>query len=136
MTPVIVRENVFKNFVVAALLALFYPIIHNDLVHSIVRTDKVLAGNILVAVSIIAVTACFGNFAFTYEKIAVQSAWQRMLAHITTGLLMLLIGISLIFTGILMAFIMGHFFIVDLALVLLYTTCVTYDFWDLFRALN
>ncbi|MDD5110623.1 MAG: hypothetical protein PHI63_05440 [Patescibacteria group bacterium] len=136
MMQQILRENIFKNGLVAFLLALFFPLIHNDLAHSIVRTDKVLAGNILVAVSIIAVTACFGNFAFTYEKIAVKSGAQRLLAHTTTGLLMLLIGISLMFTGILMAFIMGHFFIVDLTLTLLYATCVAYDFWDLFRIIN
>ena len=129
-------ENIVKNIIVLFVLLFSYSPIQTFIHSSNLTSDNPVIGNLLVVVSIIAVTACFGNFAFTYEKIAVESASQRMLAHTTTGLLMLLIGISLIFTGILMAFIMGHFFVVDLALILLYTTCVTYDFWDLFRALN
>src|SRR3989338_9595490 len=120
MMPVIVRENFFKNFIVVALLALLYPIIHNDLVHSIVSTDKVLAGNILIAISIIAVTACFGNFAYTYERINEKNIFERYLAHLTTGLLMLVIGASLIFVGILISFIMGHFILFDFLLIILY----------------
>jgi len=95
-------------------------------------TDLPLAGDVLVAVSIIAVIACFGNFAFTYEKVG-ASVRHRLIAHLLSGILMYVIGVSLIFTHFLLAFLMGPFFVVDLALALLYVASVLYDFWDLFR---
>ncbi|MBN2014013.1 MAG: hypothetical protein JW778_02425 [Candidatus Altiarchaeota archaeon] len=120
----------------AVLLVVVYFLVKDYLAGSNIATDKASAGNILVAASIIAVTACFGNFAFTYEKIDSESAYQRILAHFTTGLLMLVIGTSLIFTSILISSIMGHFILVDIILLALYTACVAYDFWDILRLTN
>jgi len=88
------------------------------------------------AVSIVAVIACFGNFAFTYEKVNIKKKDQRYLAHLTTGLLMLIIGISLIFSTILISTIMGPFILVNITFALLYLACVLYDFWDLFIVQN
>jgi hypothetical protein len=135
MEKIIIKENIIKNiFIVILLIILYFPI-SSYLTNSNLFTDLSLAGNILVATSIIAVTACFGNFAFTYEKISVESIFERYLAHFVTGLLMLIIGTSLIFTGILVSFVMGHFILLDFLLIVLYIACVGYDFWDLFRAL-
>lgn len=58
---------------------------------------------------------------------------HRLLGHITTGLLLLIIGISLIITGVLVSFIMGSFPLFDLTLALLYISCVGYDLWDILR---
>ncbi len=55
------------------------------------------------------------------------------MAHLLSGILMYVIGVSLIFTRVLLSFIMGPFVFVDLALVLLYAASVLYDFWDLYR---
>ncbi len=129
----IIKENLIKNVILVILLVFLYFSIQNYLVNSNLKTDKALAGNILVAVSIIAVTACFGNFAFTYEKINPKNVFERYLAHTTTGLLMLIIGISLIFADILFTFTMGHFVLVDVTFILLYIANIGYDFWDLLK---
>ena len=88
----------------------------------------------LVAVSILSVTACFGNFAFTYERVKQKETASRLLAHATTGLLMLLIGLSLEMTSAIMGLLMGKFLIFDVSLAVLYLASVLYDFWDLKRA--
>lgn len=132
---ILIKENLAKNILAIALLVILYFPISGYLMNSNLFVDISLAGNVLVATSIIAVTACFGNFAFTYEKIDKGSAFSRHLAHFTTGLLMLIIGVSLIFTSILATFVMGHFVLIDLLLIALYVACVGYDFWDLFRVL-
>ena len=116
--------------VLAASLGNIRSFIHN----SSLGTDKFSAGSLLVAVSILAVTACFGNFTFTYEKVNHKDTVTRMLAHITTGLLMLLIGISLEMTSVLSAVLIGDFRILNVSLIVLYLASVLYDFWDLKRA--
>ena len=128
----IIKENIIKHIILAVLLiALFFPI-QSFLINNL-SADKESAGDIIVVMSIIAVTACFGNFAFTYEKINSKKKLHRYIAHITTGLLMLIIGISLIFSANLTIIIMGSFIISDLSFLLLYIACVFYDFWDLFK---
>lgn len=127
------KENLWKNIIVIIPLILLYLPIRNYLENSNLVSDTGAAGSILVAASIIAVIACFGNFAFTYEKVNQNKASHRYLAHFTTGLLMLIIGISLIFTAILIEFIMGSFILMNITLLLLYVACIGYDFWDLLR---
>ena len=122
------KENLWKNTFIVIVLAFLYFPIQNYLINSNLVNDMGAAGNILVAVSIIAVIACFGNFAFTYEKMDRGNIIHRYIAHITTGLLMLVIGISLIFTSILIEFIMGDFIIIDVTLLLIYIACIGYDF--------
>ena len=68
----------------------------------------------------------------TYDKLNVRHTFQRYLSHSVTGGFMLIMGISLIFTKFLIEAIMGFFFIVDIALVILYLTCVAFDFWDVY----
>ncbi|MEK6969940.1 MAG: hypothetical protein AABW48_05935 [Nanoarchaeota archaeon] len=127
----IIKENITKNILIIILLGLLYPVIQNFLVNSDI--DKASAGYIVVVTSVFAVIACFGNFAFTYEKINLKDSFQRYLAHFTTGLFMFVIGISLIFTTMLTAIIMGYFILIDITLLLLYLACVGFDFWDIYR---
>ncbi|MEA2036697.1 MAG: hypothetical protein U9O94_04265 [Nanoarchaeota archaeon] len=129
----IIKENITKNIILIIILILFYPLINTYLTNNNLVNDVSASGNILIATSIIAVIACFGNFAFTYEKINVKKTFDRYLAHLTTGLLMLIIGISLIFTNILIAIIMGNFILVNITLFLLYIACVGYDLLDVLR---
>lgn len=127
-------ENLAKNIVILLILVSSYPQIEDFLFNSPVASDNAVLGSLLVAVSILAVTACFGNFAFTYEKVE-HSSWDaRLLAHLTTGVLMLLIGLSLEMTSVLAKLLIGDFFIFNYSLVLLYLASVLYDFWDLRRA--
>ncbi len=115
------------------ILIITYPLIKNSLFASNIILDKALVGNLLVAVSILVVTACFGNFAFTYERVKHQVFLSRLLAHLTTGLLMFLIGLSLEMTSVLAGLLINNFFIFDFSLIILYTASVLYDFWDLKR---
>ena len=127
-------ENLAKNLIILLVLVFSYPQIQDFLYNSPVAADNSVLGSLLVAVSILAVTACFGNFAFTYEKVEHSSLDLRLLAHFTTGILMLLIGLSLEMTSVIAKLLMGDFLVFDLSLVLLYLASILYDFWDLRRA--
>lgn len=127
-------ENVIKNIIIVFVLLIAYSQIHSFLFSSDFTQDKSVIGSLLVVVSILAVTACFGNFAFTYEKIKVDKPVFRLLAHVTTGLLMFLIGLSLELTSVLVKLLVGNFYILDFSLLILYMASVLYDFWDLNRA--
>ena len=96
--------------------------------------DKATLATVLGAVGILSVIACFGNFAFTYEDIRHKNPLSRLIAHATTGLLMLLIGLTLEMTAIIVKLLIGSFFIFDVSIAILYVACVLYDFWDLERS--
>lgn len=133
MKPIFL-ENVIKNVIILTILAPSYSSIKSFISLSSIVNDKLSAGSLLVAVSILAVTACFGNFAFTYEKVNRKDTATRYLAHVTTGLLMLLIGISLEMTSVLSSILIGNFQIFHVSLFILYLASVLYDFWDLKRS--
>lgn len=127
-------DNVIKNLFVLFILILTYVPIDIAITNSSIAQDKASLGSLLVAISILSVTACFGNFAFTYEKVKFKSMSSRVVAHITTGLLMLLIGLTLEMTSITIGLLMGNFMIFNLSLFILYFASVFYDFWDLQRS--
>ena len=130
----IYKENLIKNIIILFILVPSFSSIQSFIFSSSIGIDKSSAGSLLVAVSILAVTACFGNFSFTYEKINYKDTYSRLLAHITTGLLMLVIGLSLEMTSVLSSILVGDFLIFNLSLFILYLASVLYDFWDLNRA--
>lgn len=127
-------DNVIKNVLVLFCLVLSYEPIRSAIATSSVVADAGKLGSLLVAVSILGVTACFGNFAFTYEKIEKNKPSMLVLAHFTTGLLMLVIGMSLEMTSVLVEILMGKFALFDLSLVFLYIASILYDFWDVQRS--
>lgn len=129
----IILENVVKNIILIPILVLTYFEIERFF-STLSISDNSVLGSVLVAVSILVVTACFGCFAFTYEKVEHKSFGLRLLAHATTGILMLLIGLSLEMTSVLAKALIGDFQVFNLSLVLLYISIVLYDFWDLRRA--
>ncbi len=131
----LIRENITKNVLILLLLGAvcaFLP----SMVGDALALDKAAAGSMLTTISLISVIACFGCFAFTYEKVKMEDAKQRFLAHLTTGLLMFAIGITLALTSFVTRIVAGQLFIIDLLLILVYAACVCYDFWDLLRAAN
>ncbi len=131
------RDNILKNIVVLIISLFFFQQLHTFMTTNTALNSNVsITGNILIATSIIAVIACFGNFAFTYEKVSPHKKAQSLFAHFTTGLFMLIIAISLFITKELFIIMLGHFFVLDLFLILVYLSCVFYDFWDLFRIQN
>lgn len=133
MMPRIRIENIVKNVILLAVLVPFYTSIRDFLSTSEAATDKGLAGNLLIIVSIVAVTACFGNFAFTYERVAAHNFLQRILAHMTTGLLMFIIGLALEMSAVLSHLLIGNFAALEFCWLSLYVGSVLFDFWDLER---
>ena len=85
----------------------------------------------MVAVSIMSVLAAFGHFGCKYYQINMDNVFLRLFAHSVTGILMLVIGVSLLMTGTLISIIMGHFLLMKITLALLYIACIGYDYWDL-----
>jgi len=130
MSKRILAENVLKNLIILVILYLTYGNIESFLMSNLAIEQ---AGNLLVAVSILAVTACFGNFAFTYECTDKGDSVSRLVAHMTTGLLMLVVGISLEMTAIIMNLILRDFWMFNFCLAILYAAIMLYDFWDLSR---
>lgn len=128
----IIWENIAKNLIILVILAFAYFETERFFINLPI-TDNSILGSILVAVSILAVTACFGCFAFTYEKVEHNNLGWRLLSHVTTGVLMLLIGLSLEMTSLIAKILIGDFPIFNFSLILLYLSIVLYDFWDLRR---
>lgn len=126
-------ENLLKNIIVLSLLIVSFFQIENFF-NTLTNMDKGTLATVLGAVGILSVIACFGNFAFTYEDIHHKNPLSRLIAHVTTGLLMLLIGLTLEMTAVIVKILIGNFFIFDVSIAILYVACVLYDFWDLERA--
>ena len=129
----VVIENITKNILVIIALIPTFQSSRLFLISSPIASDKQALGSLLTAITILAMIACAGNYAFTYEKVNLRNVMSRFLAHATTGLLMLLLGLSLGMTSVLVELLTGKFAIFDISLVVLYLTSVLYDFWDLMR---
>lgn len=131
----ILIENILKNIFVLVVLAFTFVYV-DDFLHSVpnIVNDQITNQVLILFISIISAAACTGNFAFTYEKINSFSRFQRLLAHLTTGLLMLVIGVSFEMVSVLVKLMIGQqFIILDLSLLALYVASILYDFWDLSR---
>ncbi|MFA4931007.1 MAG: hypothetical protein WC570_04045 [Patescibacteria group bacterium] len=127
------RENIAKNILIIILAIIFYPYLANNLA----LIDAGQLNNFLLIISILLVTVCFANFAFTYERVNSKSIGQRWLAHAATFCFMLLmalllesmaISVQTIYPtlSVLIWFFSG----------LLYLGIVLYDFWDAQRIIN
>lgn len=130
-----VRENLIKNLILVIILIPAYFWIYSSFKQAAQLFTGSVAGGLLVgamigAISILLVAACFGNFSFTYEKIN-KSKFSSFFAHFTTGLFMLLIGLSLEMTSVIISLFVGNFQVFNVALFILYLASVSYDFWDL-----
>lgn len=130
-----IRENLIKNVLIAIALIFFGGQIQAYIQSSeFLNIDSV--GSVLTAVSMISVLAAFGNFGFEYTKLDLKIPFYRYFAHIVTGILLFVIGVSLIMAWQLLAFIMGPHILMEITLLLLYIACVGYDHWDLNAALR
>lgn len=127
---IIVKENLIKNLIVAVCVFLFYP----NLQRSISGVSVESIGGLLSVISILIVTVCFANFAFTYEKININSLGSRLLAHSATFLFLLIIALLLESMVISIGIAYPSLYSVSIIFsVLLYISVILYDFWDLFR---
>lgn len=124
------QENVFKNvIVVLASLALIPP-----LSRALDSISEAQMGNFLLIISMLLVTVCFANFAFTYEKVHMQSRGSRYLAHVATAIFMLLIALLLEVTVLAVQVVYPSFSqLIFGFVVLLYVGVALYDMWDFQR---
>lgn len=130
----LVRETAAKNLVLLTTLAAAYPSVAGFLRDAVPRSGPGTAGSLLVAVSILAVIACFGNFAFSYEYVDLRHAGWRYLAHATSGILMLVIGLSLEICAVLTSLVIGSFPLLEASWALLYVASALDDVLDVHRA--
>ena len=126
----VIIENLTKNLVVIIFLFMSYQGLKNGI--SGIPLDSV--SNFLSLISILVMTVCFANFAFTYGQVKMHYKFPRFLAHGATFLFMLLIALlleSLVITiGIAYPSIYHMTMIFS---VLLYLSLIFYDFLDLFK---
>lgn len=126
----IVKENLIKNLIVGICVFLFYPNLQKGITG--ITTESI--STLLSVISILLVTVCFANFAFTYEKIKIESLGSRILAHSATFLFLLVTALLLesmvISIGVIYPSLYGIAIIFS---ILLYISIILYDFWDLFR---
>ncbi len=125
-----IKENLVKNLIVIVCCFLFYPSLKN----SLIAVSTEIMGNLLLVISIFLVTVSFASFAFTYEKININSLGSRLLAHSATFLFLLLT--ALLLETMVIAIGVAYPSLYGMAIVfamLLYTSIILYDIWDLFR---
>ncbi len=131
----IVQESVVKNVMALGVVFLLTPAITAQL-KAVLRQDNV--GNFLLLLSILLVTVCFANFAFSYEQLPrVYQQELKMLAHVTTFIFMLLIALLLAAVTLAILIVYPAIFFATLVFnLLLYLGMALYDLWDSIRMLN
>ncbi|MBI2134264.1 hypothetical protein HYU11_06330 [Candidatus Woesearchaeota archaeon] len=131
MRKKIIVENIIKNLILILILVFSYRPIEV----AVMKVSPVNLDSVIIFSSMALVAALFGNFTFTYEFSNVKSRYERMLAHVTTFLLMLAVGILLEMSTIYISIKAPSLFNVSaLVLIIIYAATALYDFWDLFRS--
>lgn len=126
-----IKGNIIKNAIVLLIALILYPVVST----SIAPIGENQINNFLTIVSILLVTVCFANFAFTYEKSNLQTKGGKALAHVATGIFMLLTAILLESMTLAVHSVYPTFYGVILFFsILTYVGIVLYDFWDLMKA--
>jgi len=130
MKNVLFKENIIKNILVIFFSILFFFLFAKP----ILQINVSQINDFLLTVSILLVTVCFANFAFTYEKSKIKTFKQRLFPHTTTFVFMLLL--ALLLGSLVMA--VGAVYptlkeVIFIFSFLLYFGTVLYDFWDVSR---
>lgn len=125
-----IKENIIKNVFILIITALLYPLISRSLAE--IKFEQ--TNDFLLTISMLLVTVCFANFAFTYEKTKLQTKIGKLLAHCATGVFMLLIALLLESMVIAIGIVYQSLHTIILVFsILLYIGIILYDFWDLMR---
>src|SRR3989344_760051 len=123
----ILRENVLKNLLILFGLALSIPAI----AYYVQSVNPSHYANILMVINVIGVAAMFANFAFTYKGTNPRKPLDRIFGHLTSGLLVLAIGVIFIISGKILSIEMGAASVVmDAVIWMVYSAIVLWDFWD------
>lgn len=124
-------EVLAKNFVVLLIIVMTLPLSIEFARQVKLSSDSNAVGTTLLATSIMTVTACFGIFSFSYSRTPVQSRRWRLLGHLATSLMLLVLGWSLLISALVFQIIVGDSLIITCSWVALYIGSVLYDVWDL-----
>jgi hypothetical protein len=125
-----IKENLIKNIIIIIGALLFYPVITNAILK--IQTEQI--SNFLLVISMLLVTVCFANFAFTYEKSKLRNSKIRFLSHGATLIFMLLIALFLESIAVAVKVAFPSFHILNIIFsILLYVGVILYDFWDLLK---
>lgn len=124
-------QNILKNILIVVIAIFLWPVLSRSLQQ--IQADQI--GNFLTIISIMLVTVCFANFAFTYEKSRMKTSGGALFSHSATFCFMLLIVLSLESMVLAVKAVYPSFYLLFLWFAaLLYIGIVLYDFWDYFRA--
>ena len=126
-----IKDNILKNILILIAAFFLYPVIVKSL--SSIKFEQ--TNDFLLVISMLLVTVCFANFAFTYEKSKLRTVAGRMLAHSVTGVFILLTALLLESMIVAVKIVYPSFHtLIFLFSVILYVGIILYDFWDLMRA--
>lgn len=123
-------ENSIKHILILLICLLIY----NPILNEFQSVRMINLGEFLMVISIFLVTACFANFASSYEITDISRSWMRILSQSASFIFLLLIAMLLqaMVTGILI-FNPEHFRFGFLFSLLLYLGIILYDYWDFLR---
>lgn len=133
ITNNIIRENIIKNVLVVFVIVF----VENPLHDFITSIPKTVLGDVLFASSILALAAMFGTFSYSYRDINADKILERIFAHVTTGMLMIPIGIMFLIIQFVLNREIGYsspFLIISIWFV--YASIVLWDFANSLRARN
>jgi hypothetical protein len=124
------HANVIKNFIIVVVAGLLYKTIQTGMYA--LPAEKIK--DYLLIISILLVSVCFANFAFSYEYSLGGKKGRLLLSHFATFFFILLIALLLEVVVIASHIIYTEMYIMTVVFsVLLYIGLILYDFWDLFR---
>lgn len=126
----LIKENILKNILIIVIAAVLYPVFSDNL-NTITAADM---NNFLLVISMLLVTVCFADFAFTYEKSKLQTTKGKLLSHSAVFIFMLLTALLLEVMVIAVKIVYPSLHaMIFLFTLLLYIGIILYDFWDLLR---
>lgn len=126
------KVNIWKNVLIVVCAVVSIPTLSRAI--NTIKSGQ-MSNDFLLIISMLLVTACFANFAFTYEKSALEIRKGKYLSHAATFVFMLLIATLLESIVITAKTLYPSFYTIILGFaILLYVGVVLYDLWDFSRA--
>ena len=131
MVLISMKENLAKNILILVIAICFWPILSSSL--SQIQNDQ--TNDFLLIISVLLVTVCFANFAFTYEESDLRTTGGKLLSHSATFSFMLLIALLLESIVLATKSVYPSFYNIIFGFaILLYIGIILYDIWDYMRA--
>src|SRR3989344_2615690 len=127
----IVKENMIKNIAIVFVLILIADPLHNF----ILSIPEDVLGDLLFAFSTLTLAAMFGAFSYSYKEINPNKPFERIFAHLTTGMLMIPIGAMFLFIQFILSVKIGFSSpLLNVSIWFIYTSIVLWDFANALRA--